>query len=782
MFSNLISPNPITDIHGSTMIKTIIKLDGTSEPFSAAKVNGWGEWFSKNLHNIDWSSVVMDTVATMPEVVHSQDFQQALIDRLLDMDTWSAYVAAGRLYSIKVRKAVYGLDGMPSLKALHTRMRKDGVMVKMDYSTREYTQIEKLLNHDLDLDSPHFALHHIRQKYSLMNRVTKKEYETPQFTYMRMAMALSEHEPRDRRMEHVKNFYEMFSQRELSAPTPNYVNLGTILKGFASCCLFAQGDNGISLAIGDYIANVMTQKAAGIGVNLITRSLHDQVRNGLIKHQGKLPYIAALGKAVRANTQNGRGGAISLYYNVYDPEAEVIAHLRNPKSTDDKKNRDLHYAMMTNTFTAYLVANDMDMMTWNCYTAPDLHKAFYSDDTAEFIRVYQRYQKDPKFKKVYVNARKIVLTALNEGIETGTSYWANISEINRHTPFLDPIHSSNLCLEIVQPTAPYYSMQDLHSEEDHGRGEIATCSLAAGVINNIKSQARYQLVMYYALKMIDYCIDHSEYAFPHLKLTAQARRSAGVGIMGLATHMAEKKLKYSSDEGLREIHRVIEMHMYCLIEASLQISKERGLAPWIHKTKWPQGWLPIDTANQNVQGFVEGGFVFEQDWEGLRVRVVANGGLAHSVLSAFMPGEASSKALGGANSVYPIRQLTIIKTDNNITIQWAAPYGDNPEYEYESAWDIPTRRMIMVYAVIQSLTDGAISADLFRRILPGQETITSDELISEWLFMNEVGMKTRYYHNVEIVSGLTLDGVASAFARTNTDSAEVGCAGGACSL
>jgi len=761
------------------MIKTIIKLDGTEEPYMASKANGWGEWFSKNLHNIDWASVVMDTVAEMPEKVSSQEFQQALINRLLDMETWSAYVAAGRLYAVSVRKKIYGMDGIPTIKALHARMRKDKVMVKLDYSTREYAELEKLIDHDLDLDSPHFALHHIRQKYSLMNRVTKKEYETPQFTYMRMAMALAEKEPAAKRMEHVRNWYEMFSQRELSAPTPNYVNLGTVLKGFASCCLFASGDNGVSLAVGDYIANVMTQKAAGIGVNLITRSLNDPVRNGLIKHQGKLPYIAAQGKAVRANTQNGRGGAISLYYNAYDPEVEVISRLRNPKSTDDKKNRDLHYAMMTNTFTAWLVANNKPMMTWNVFTAPDLHEAFYDGDASKFIKLYFKYEADPKFKKVYVDARKVVLTALNEGIETGTAYWANITEMNKHTPFLDPILSSNLCLEICQPTAPYYSMQDLHSTEDHGRGEIATCSLAAIVVNNIHTQERYQEVAYYALKMIDYCIDNSEYAFPHLELTAKSRRSAGVGIMGLATHMAKRKLKYSSEEGLREMHRVAERHMYCLINASLRIVEERGLAPWIHKTKWPEGWLPIDTYNRNIDTVVPGGFVNEQDWEPLRARIVRAGGLAHSVLAAYMPGEASSKALGGANSLYAVRALTIIKTDNNVTIQWAAPYSDDPEYEYEIAWEIPTEYQIYGYGVFQKWTDGGISADLFRRILPGQETISSNEMISDWLLMVWIGMKTRYYHNVEIVASASLDGGQSAFTNTTE---EAGCAGGACSL
>lgn len=760
------------------MIKTIIKMDGTSEPYMARKVNGWGEWFAQNLVGLDWASVVMDVVATMPEVCTSQELQDALIQRLLQLNTWSAYVAAGRLYAVRVRKTIFKDTGIPTIKALHTSMFRDGVMVKMAYSTKEYLQLEKLINHDLDMDSPHFALHHIRQKYSLKNRVTNKEYETPQFTYMRMAMALSEKEPKDERMMHVKNYYELFSQRELSAPTPNYVNLGTILKGFASCCLFASGDNGVSLAIGDYIANIMTQRSAGIGVNLITRSLHDQVRNGLIKHQGKLPYLAVQGKAVKANTQNGRGGAINAYYNVFDPEVEVIAQLRNPRSTEDKRNRDLHYAMMTNTFTAYLVANDLPMMLWNVQSAPELHDAFYSGDIGEFIKIYKRLEKDPKFKKVYVNARKIVLLGEGEGLETGTSYWANMTEINRHTPFLEPILSSNLCVEICQPTKPYYSMQDLHSTEDHGRGEIATCSLAAIVINNIKTKERYQLATYYALKMIDYCIDNTEYAFPHLEVTAKARRSAGVGIMGLATHMAQANLTYDSDAGRHELHFVAERHMYYMIEASLRIAKERGNAPWIHKTKWPEGWLPLDTCNKNVDSLVKDGFQTIYNWEKLRKAIIEQGGLAHSVLVAYMPGEASSKALGGANSIYPIRRHTIVKTDNNITVQWAAPFSDNPEYKYQSAWDIKTKDLIGVYAIFQKWTDQAISADLFRRITPGDETIYSNEIIDHWLLMNHLGMKTRYYHNVETTGDVDINSMVSAFSNL-TDAPE--CVGG-CTL
>lgn len=761
------------------MIKTIVKLNGLEEPFDAAKANGWGEWAARHLGNkVDWSSIVMDAVSGKPEVVTSQEFQEFLIEECLNRKTWSYYLMAGRLYAVLLRKKIYGVGGIPTVKDLQAKMLEDGVMIKLDYNDAEYTAIEELIDHDLDFNCPHFALHHIRGKYSLRNRVTGKEYETQQFTYMRMAMALSEKEPYEERMEHLKNYYELFSRKQLSAPTPNYVNLGTVLRGFASCCLFASGDNGTSLAIGDYIANIMTQSSAGIGVNIMTRSIGDPVRNGLIVHQGKKPYIDVMGKAVRANLQNGRGGAVTAFYSSFDPEADMISQLRNPRSTEDRKNRDLHYAFMSNSLFAAKAAKNEDVFTFNPFTAPDLNAAFYSGDIREFKRIYEEYEANPDFKKNYINARELLKAVLNEGYETGTSYLGQIDEMNRHTPFKEPIHSSNLCTEIMEPTSPYYDMRDLFSTEDHGRGEIATCSLAAIVIDNIPDTATYRKAAYYALKMIDFCILNAEYAFPHLAMTAKARMSAGVGIMGMATHMARAGMSYSSEAGKREAHFVSERHMYHLIEASLKISKERGLARWMHKTKWPEGWLPIDTYKKSVDEIVPGGFDSLYNWEGLRGKIIANGGIGHSVLVAYMPGEASSKAVGGANSIYPVRRKVINKTDNNNVINWAAPYSDDPAYLYELAYDIPTKDLIDFYAIFQKHTDQGISADLYRRIV-GDEKISSNEMLGIFFHYVKRGMKTRYYMNVETSANISLEALENAF---ENNAGGAGCASGACTL
>ena len=185
-------------------------------------------------------------------------------------------------------------------------------MVKLNYSDEEYALCESIIDHSRDLKMAHYQLKQIRNKYSLKNKSLGIEYETAQFVYMRMAMALAENE-KDK-MDAVKNFYDFFSQHKINAPTPNFVNLGTKLNGYASCCVYTTDDNIPSLAAGDHIAYIMTSQSAGIGAHVKTRSLKEPIRKGSIEHQGKIPYYKAIVAMTGANLQNGRGGAATVHY------------------------------------------------------------------------------------------------------------------------------------------------------------------------------------------------------------------------------------------------------------------------------------------------------------------------------------------------------------------------------------------------------------------------------------------------------------------------------------
>lgn len=758
------------------MIKKIVKRDGRIEDFSATKVNQWGEWASRTLGaHVDWPYVVTHAISTLPEQATSQELQQRLIDVCLDEESWSYYRMAGRLYAALLNKKIHG-DTVPTVFDVQKRLLNVGLMREMNYSPEEYAFIETFIDHTRDFKAAHFELHQVRKKYSLYNKKTKQEYETQQFVYMRMAMALAEDEPLETRLTEVKNFYDEFSLKRLNAPTPNYVNLGTPLFGLASCCLYTTNDTAPSLAVGDHIAYTMTYMSAGIGSHIKTRGLGSMVRGGLIEHQGRRPYYRALDGAIHANLQNGRGGAANTFYDIFDVEAKTIAQLKNPMSTDENRIEGLDYTMTSNKFFTRKALLSEDIFTFDCHSAPDLYEAFYSEDTEHFASLYSEYENNPDFEKNWVSAREQVLTAMTEGYEAGQHYLFWVDEANRHTPFKDTIYSSNLCTEIMLPTLAYENMMDLYSTEDHGRGEVAICTIGAVILSNIHSDEQYRKTMYYALKMVDKCIHQAKYALPHVGFTSKQRLNAGIGIMGLAHHMARLGLKYSSLEGKKEIHRVAEKHMYFAIEASLQLGKELGNAPWMHKTKWPEGWLPIDTYNRNVDKIAD--FEYEQDWEGLRSRVVENGGIRNSVLVAHMPGESSSKGAGTCNGPYPIRELTLMKSDNGNVTLWAAPDGEELADAYESAWDIDTLDLIHGYAIIQKFTDQGISADHYRR-LQGADRIGTKEMLTDYANMTRFGYKSRYYQNSLTSKGIDLESGEEMYEEKV---GEAGCGGGACTI
>jgi len=732
------------------LLKTIIKRNGQREKFNPDKANGWGEWGAKTLGGaVDWGAAVLHSASTQGEECTSDEFQDGLIAYCLDQNDDPHSRMAGRLYASQRSKQLYGKK-KPTVQVLHQRLQEAGLMVKLRYTADEYEAAEGIINHSRDLRMRHYQIHQIRKKYALRNKITGDEFETPQFTYMRMAMALAEDMAGDR-IEHVRYFYDFFSEFKLNPPTPNFTNLGTKLNGYVSCCLFESDDTADSLAAGDHIAYKMTCLSAGIGAKLRTRSIMDPVRGGLFPHQGKLPYYRAQKAMTGANLQNGRGGAETMHYDAFDPQVETIIVLRNPMTPADVKIGGMDYSFGSNKVFARAVANNQQYATFSRYHEPELEEAMYKADQTEFEQRYAEYlTRAPK--AAFLPARDILVKAITQAFETGRHYRHNIDEMNRHTPFKDPIRLSNLCQEITEPTKPYVSVEQLYQPWDESHGEIALCSLAGVIVSNIRSDQEYAKVAEYALRMIDVCIHKTDYPFKSLEHTAKSRMNAGVGVLGLAHLLAKKGLKYDTQEGLNFIHELKETHYWHLVNASLKISKERGVASWMHRTKWPEGWLPVDTYNRNVDKLVTVGN--KRDWEWLRPQIVANGGIGHSVLAADMPGESSTIAAGTTNGAYPVRDNDLNKTNDTNSVRWVAPDAD--KYEYQFAWSIHWRDMWSVYAVMQKWTDQSISADSYRD-LRGDKKVGTDDIIQEWLFGHQYGIKTGYYLNSLTAKGVNLN-------------------------
>lgn len=747
------------------MIKNVTKSDGTLEPFNPEKLNKWAEFASG--HDVDWSAIALEATRKCYDGCTTSELHKAMIDACVEREDHKHLKMAGKLLAGQIYKEAFGgFRKIPPLIDFYMTMVEMNHWERMVYSPMELAELDSVIDHSIDLTYNYTTLHQMRDKYLIKNRVENRVLESPQFMFMGMAMQNMQNQPKERRIKDVIKLYKYLNELKINTPTPMLVNMRTPHKGYASCCVYTTGDNVESLAVGDHIAYMMTCASAGIGSHLLTRSKGDPVKEGRVVHQGKLPYYRMIQSSTHANMQASRGGAATVYFNVLDPEIFDLLVLKNPTTVTQKRIRDIDYAMLVNRYFVEKVARNQEWMLVSLLHAPKLYELFYSSDYSAFVAEYERVLHDESIPKEMVKARDIASKSLREAVETGRIYLTYIDEMNRHTPFKDTIYSSNLCLEIALPTKPYTGMNDLYSNDPEG--EIGLCSLASIVVGRV-SDEEYEDVAYYCALMIDNVIEIMEYPFASLETTAKARRSIGVGITNLAHEMALRELSYSSLEGKNHIHFIAERHSYFLHKASLRLAREKGNAEWIDRTKYPEGWLPIDTYNRNVDEVHTKPLMFR--WEELRKAIIEQGGIRHSVLEAMMPVESSSQLTNSTNGLYPIRNLKVMKTSGTSKNLLIAPDAEELAPYYDIAWNLDSKDLIELYAIVQKFTGQAISADLYLN-MRNQQTVSTRQLLSDFFYMMKLGCKTRYYLNS--ASGIVHEGYEKV--------EDAGCAGGACTL
>jgi ribonucleoside-diphosphate reductase alpha chain len=758
-------------------INTVVKGDGTEVPFDADKPNKMAEWAS-NL-GVCWSSVVLAAFRGLTDRCSTKDIQTALIDECASRRDKAHMEMAARLYTGTMYKNAHGgFEVRPDLYDFYTDMVTSSIWEEMDYDASEIEYLGEILDHDKDLNYKYSTVKQITERYS--KKRNGLNCETPQFTFMGISMKVMEVMPKERRLEDVIKLYTYLSDLKINMPTPFLSGLRTMFKGYASCAVWKGGDTAKSLDIVTSIAYDMTCAGAGLGGMIQTRSVGDSVRNGTIIHTGKLPYYRYIQGAVKATKQEQRGGGGTVHYTALDPEIETLLRLKHPTTVVEKQIRGLDYSVGTNKFFAEVANNNGMWMLMSYADCPELHEALYGC-SEKFAEIYKEYERSVK-PRTYIDAKDLLKLALNQRSDTGRIYFHWTDELNLHTPFKETIYSLNLCKEIGLPTKEYLHPKDLYDAEDrHDKGEIALCFLSCIVAGRVTPE-EYEDVAYYTALAIDNVIDIMEYPYPHLEMTAKARRSIGMGVTNLAHYMATEGQSYTSLSGKNFMHRHAEMHSFYCHKASLRLAKERGVCKWINKTKYPQGWLPIDTYNKNVDTIHTQELLM--DWEGLRKEIIEVGGLRNSVLEATPPAESSSQASETTNSLYPIRDYYVEKVSGKIKLVFGAPDIDIPAVAdaYEIAWDIPAKDHIDTYAIYQKFHGQGISADIFVDFSKYEdERVPVSDLIFNYNYSTHMGLKAWYYQNSK--GGLKVNSVAQTTDILEEDlEDDGGCAGGACKM
>ena len=366
----------------------------------------------------------------------------------------------------------------------------------------------------------------------------------------------------------------------------------TPLRQFASCVLVDSDDTlesifSSDMAIGRYVA-----QRAGIGINAgRIRGINSKIRGGEIQHTGVIPFLKKFESTVRCCTQNGvRGGSATVHFPIWHQEIEDILVLKNNKGSEDNRVRKLDYSIQLSKIFYERFIRDEEITLFSPNNVPGLYEAF---GLPEFDDMYVKYENSKKIPSTKVRAQTLFMDLLKERAETGRIYIMNIDHCNTHSSFKDKVYMSNLCQEITLPTRPVQHIDD-------PEGEIALCILSAINLGLIKEKDELEDLCDLSVRALDEIIDYQEYPVEAAKKSTEARRSLGIGYIGLAHFLAKNKVKYDDKEALVLVDEVTEAFQYYLLKASNNLAKEKGKCDYFHKTKYADGILPIDTYKKDL--------------------------------------------------------------------------------------------------------------------------------------------------------------------------------------
>ena len=722
----------------------VIKRNGRKkEVLDISKIHDMVEHACEDIKGVSSSQVEMNSGLQFYNNITTDEIQQIITKSaadLISLDTPNYTYVAARLLLFSLRKNLFHkLWDHPhfydQVKRLVDLKLYDSLIMR-DYDRRDFDRMEYWLKHDRDYDFTYAGLRQVIDKYLVQDRSTGQIYETPQFMYMMIAATLFAKYPKNTRLIYVKKYYDAISQFKINIPTPVMAGVRTPIRQYASCVLVDVADTLSSIfssdmAIGKYVA-----QRAGIGINAgRIRGINSKIRGGEVQHTGVIPFLKKFEATVKCCTQNGvRGGSATVHFPIWHKEIEDIIVLKNNKGSEDNRVRKLDYSIQLSKLFYERFINNEDITLFSPHEVNGLYDAF---GTSAFDKIYTDYEKK------YPNARRIkaqdlFFDILKERAETGRIYIMNIDHTNTHSSFKDKVNMSNLCQEITLPTDPINHID--------GEGEIALCILSAINVGKINYEEEMEPLCDLIVRSLDEIIDHQRYPVKAAEVSTKARRSLGVGYIGLAHYLAKNKVSYEDKKAWKLVDKLTEAFQYYLLQASVELAKEKGPCDYFHRTKYADGILPIDTYKPELNELVDRKLTM--NWDKLRENIKEHG-LRNSTLSAQMPSESSSVVSNETNGIEPPRDYLSVKKSKKGTLKQIVPEYVRLKNFYTLLWDMKSNEgYINIIALMQKYFDQAISGNWSYN----PEHFENNEvplsiMAKDLLTTYKYGWKTSYYQN-----------------------------------
>ncbi|MDO9274594.1 MAG: ribonucleoside-diphosphate reductase subunit alpha [Lutibacter sp.] len=623
----------------------VLKRDGKKEPVMFDKITARVRNMCYGLNNhVDPVKVAMRVIEGLYDGVSTSELDNLAAETAATMTVQhpdyaklAARIAVSNLH--KNTKKVFSEVMADLYNYVNPRTGKKAPLLSDETYNVIMAHAEKLdstIIYNRDFGYDYFGFKTLERSYLM--KINGEIAERPQHMLMRVAIGIHQED-----IDEAIETYELMSKKFFTHATPTLFNAGTPKPQMSSCFLLQIQDDSID-GIYDTLKQTaqISQSAGGIGLSIHNvRATGSYIRGTNGTSNGIVPMLKVFNDTARYVDQGGgkRKGSFAIYMEPWHADVFDFLDLRKNTGAEEKRARDLFYAMWIPDLFMKRVEENGDWTLMCPNECPHLFDT-YGD---EFDKLYTGYEKVGKGRKT-IKARLLWEKILEAQIETGNPYMLYKDAANRKSnqKNLGTIRSSNLCTEIMEYTA---------------KDEVAVCNLASIALPMFVEEDEKGIKFFNHQKLhkitkkitrnLDTVIDRNYYPVKEAENSNFRHRPIGLGVQGLADAFIMLRLPFTSDEAKKLNEEIFETIYFAAVTSSMEIAKAKEPYSSFKGSPMSQGEFQF-----NMWGVSDDELSGRWDWKALRKKVIKNG-IRNSLLVAPMPTASTSQILGNNEAFEP---------------------------------------------------------------------------------------------------------------------------------
>ncbi|MBU1292734.1 ribonucleoside-diphosphate reductase subunit alpha [Patescibacteria group bacterium] len=652
----------------------ITTASGKQERFNETKLRQTLAHFAEEGVTIDVEGIMTQLKYELYEGMSTAEVGKALImvvRSMIERDPAYSKLAArlllNRMYGDVFGSEFDSKDPLAAHERVFVRNMTD-LVAKGDLDERmaefDLPKLARAMKIENDYLFEYMGLEIMSSRYCMEDTKTKKQLETPQMLWMRIAMGLAIAEKPEDRERVALEFYDVLSGFYYTPGGRTLFQSGFKKAQMSNCFLNSVPDSldGIFKSIADNAQYLKWSGGTGTDWTKV-RATGSFIKGTGVGSQGIVPFLKIANDVnIAINRSGKRRGAGCVYLETWHLDVEDFFELR--KNTGDERRR-THDINTANWIPDLFMKRVRDGGQWTLFSpndVPDLHEIY----GAAFEKAYIEYEAKVDngeielFKRV--SAADLWKKMIGMLFETGHPWitWKDPSNIRSPQDHAGVVHNSNLCTEITLNT----------SDDETAVCTLGSLNFAKFVTPDENGTLRFDhelvgKVTRVAIRMLDNVIDLNFYPTVDSYNGNTRHRPVGLGVRGYHDALYMLNIQFDSTEALAFADESMEVVAYYAILGSSELAKERGTYSSYKGSKWDRGLFPQDTVDllEKERGeeikVKRGG---KLDWTPVREHVKEHG-MRNSNTMAIAPTASTANLVGCIPCVEPIYKNIYVKSN-----------------------------------------------------------------------------------------------------------------------